>query len=91
MIKDYVDDLFCLTYGDGLSNLDLKKTYDNFLKKKKLAQVTCTNPISQYGVLKIKKSLVAKFSEKPVNNNTWISIGFFIFNKNIFSPEKNYF
>ena len=87
-IKNKVTDNFFLTYGDGLSNLDLKKTYNNYLKKKKLAQVTCTNPISQYGVLKIKKSLVVKFSEKPANKNTWISIGFFIFNKRIFKYLK---
>lgn len=46
--------------------------------------MTCANPVSQYGVLKIKKSLVVKFTEKPVNKNIWISIGFFIFNKKIF-------
>ena len=84
-----LDENFMLTYGDGLSNVNLKKL-DNFhSKNKNLATITGVRPLSRYGILKIKGRMVTSFREKQPINNSWVNGGFFIFNKDIFKYIKN--
>ena len=88
-IKKYINGNFFLTYCDGLSNIDLKKTLKIFIKSKKIGLVSSVNPRSRFGVLSIdKKNNVLNFDEKSKNANTWINAGFFIFNKKIFQYIK---
>ena len=88
-IKKYINFNFFLTYCDGLSNIDLKKTLKIFIKSKKIGLVSSVNPRSRFGVLSIdKKNNVLNFDEKSKNANTWINAGFFIFNKKIFQYIK---
>ena len=88
-IKKYINNNFFLTYCDGLSNIDLKKTLKIFIKSKKIGLVSSVNPRSRFGVLSIdKKNNVLNFDEKSKNANTWINAGFFIFNKKIFQYIK---
>ena len=89
-IKKYIKDDFFLTYGDGLSDVNLIKKYKFFKKKNKIGVVTAVNPNERYGILKIKKNnQVCNFSEKPINSNHWINGGFFLFKKKIFKYLKN--
>ena len=92
-IEKYINDDFFLTYGDGLSDLDIKKTYNSFKKKNKIGLVTAVNPSERYGILKLNKNnKVLRFSEKPFNSEHWINGGFFIFKKEFFkylSPNRN--
>ncbi len=84
-IEEYIggDDFF-VTYGDGLSDIDLNKLLDFHKKNKKIATITCVNPPSQFGVVEInEEGIITKFEEKPLLNQ-WISGGFFVFNKRIF-------
>jgi glucose-1-phosphate cytidylyltransferase len=79
---------FFLTYGDGVSNVNLKKLLNFHLKNKKIATVTAVRPPVKFGELSIKKNfLVKSFFEKPQISRGWINGGFFLINKKIF----NYF
>ena len=91
-VKKYIKGSFFLTYCDGLSNIDIKKTLLFFNKSKKIGLVSTINPKSRFGVLSIDRyNNVLSFDEKIKNSNTWINAGFFIFTKEIFKfiTEKN--
>lgn len=82
---------FFLTYGDGLSNVNLKKLLSFHLEKKKVATVTAVRPTARFGQLKISKNnLVKKFEEKNQINEGWINGGFFVLNKKIFNYLPKY-
>ncbi len=88
--KKYIgDDDFFLTYGDCVSDIDIKKLFNFHKKNKKIATVTAVNPRTQYGSIKIKKNLVTSFQEKPYLSDNLISGGFFVFKSNIFNLLKN--
>ncbi len=85
------NDFFLLTYGDGLSDLDINKLVNFHIKHKKIATVTAVRPPARFGELKIIKNNVSNFDEKNQINVGWINGGFFVFNKEIFNfiPNKN--
>lgn len=88
-VQKYVSDPFFLTYGDGLSDVNILKTYKYYEKYKKIGLVTAINPLERYGILKLKKNnIVHNFSEKPKNSTHWINGGFFIFNNKFFKYLK---
>lgn len=75
---------FCATYGDGLSNVDLKKVISFHLSHGKLATLTAVNPTSSFGLLDLdEQSGVRSFQEKP-KLDQWINGGFFVFERGIF-------
>jgi len=86
-LKNYFskDENFFLTYGDGLSNQNLKNLVKFHSKHKKIATLTAVRPTARFGELKILKNKVKKFQEKPQLKDNWINGGFFIFNKKIFN------
>jgi len=86
-----LNDFFLLTYGDGLSDLDINKLVNFHIKHKKIATVTAVRPPARFGELKIIKNNVSNFDEKNQINVGWINGGFFVFNKEIFNfiPNKN--
>ena len=75
---------FLLTYGDGLTNQNLKRLIKFHKKHKKIATLTAVMPPSRFGVLKIRGNSVGSFMEKPQLKNNWINGGYFIFNSKIF-------
>ena len=82
------DENFLLTYGDGLSNQNLKNLVNFHLKNKKIATLTAVKPPARFGELKIKGNFVNDFKEKPQLQNNWINGGFFVFNSKIFKFIK---
>jgi glucose-1-phosphate cytidylyltransferase len=86
-LKNYFskDENFFLTYGDGLSNQNLKNLVKFHSKHKKIATLTAVRPTARFGELKILKNKVKKFQEKPQLKDNWINGGFFIFNEKIFN------
>ena len=72
------NDTFCLTYGDGVGNINITKLIDNHNKSGKLATLTAVQPPGRFGVLDLEGSQVKSFQEKPVGENSWISGGFFV-------------
>mgnify|MGYP001196539843 FL=1 len=83
------DDTFSLTYGDGVSDLNIDKLL-NFLKSnKKLATITAVRPPARFGALEINNNVVVKFKEKIQSDENWINGGFFIFEPKIFDYLKD--
>jgi glucose-1-phosphate cytidylyltransferase len=75
-IKD--EETFCLTYGDGLSDVDITNTIKFHKKHGKKATVTAAYPPARFGALTIKDSVVNNFIEKPKGEGTLINSGFFV-------------
>jgi glucose-1-phosphate cytidylyltransferase len=88
-VKKYVGDEFCLTYGDGLSSINIKSLIEFHKKNKKIATVSAVRPPARFGALNIVNSSVTNFSEKPAGDNGRINGGFFVLNKKIFDYIKN--
>ena len=79
-VKDYVseDELFCFTYGDGIGNINVKKSIEYHKSHKKLATMTTAFPPGRFGALNIKDNQVLKFEEKPRGDGALINGGFFV-------------
>jgi len=92
-VQEYLkDDIFMLTYGDGITDVDINALLAFHKKHGKLATVTGINPASRFGELKIKGDQVESFSEKPRDGKGLINGGFFVFNRGIFdylSEDEN--
>ncbi len=80
---------FMVTYGDGLSNINLHKLKMFHKKHKKIASLSAVRPPARFGELFLKKGVVSQFKEKPQTSENWINGGFFIFNSKIFDYLKN--
>lgn len=85
-IEKYIDsDTFMVTYGDGLSNVNIRQLVDFHKAHGHLATVTAVHPTSRFGILNLTPNAqVLNFDEKPLSND-WINSGFFVFNENVFS------
>ena len=83
-IQDYVDDTFCVTYGDGLSNIDINNLISFHREKKSLATLTAIHPPERFGVLNLSGDYVTEFHEKHSGESSWINGGFFVFEPGIF-------
>ncbi len=81
-LESYINsDCFHLTYGDGLSTVDLNKLAAFHLKHKKTGTVTAVHPPSRFGEMLIKGRRVMEFEEKPQLTTGYINGGFFVFNR----------
>lgn len=85
-IKQYVDNsAFMLTYGDGVSNINIKQLVEFHKQNKKMVTVTAVQPESRFGVLDINSSNeVRSFMEKPKGEFGWINGGFFVCEPQVF-------
>lgn len=77
-IKHYINGTFCMTYGDGVGDINISKVINSHITSKKLATVTAVKPSGRFGALKIKDDLVSNFMEKPDGDGSWINAGFFV-------------
>tara|TARA_B100001248_G_C27373140_1_gene452764 strand:- start:461 stop:1165 length:705 start_codon:yes stop_codon:yes gene_type:complete len=85
-LKRYLSDEedFMLTYGDGLSNQNLKKLVSFHKSHKKIGTMTVVRPPVRFGEVSLKGKNVKKFKEKPQIKSGWINGGFFVFNRKFF-------
>ena len=82
-LKNYVDSKpFFMTYGDGLSNVNINKLL-KFHKKHKKSNCNSSEPIPRFGELDIDDNTVKSFKEKPQSNTGWINGGYFVFDPEI--------
>lgn len=88
-IQQYIDDTFCLTYGDGVSDVNLTALVDYHKKQKTYTTVTAIQPAGRFGALEIEGNLVHSFLEKPKGDNRWISGGFFVCEPEVFNYIDN--
>ena len=89
-LKKYIsDETFMMTYGDGLSNIDLKKLLQFHKKNNKLVTLTAVRPPARFGAIKLKKNLVNYFKEKSKMDEGWINGGFFVIEPEFLKYIKN--
>ena len=89
-LKKYLkDDTFLMTYGDGVSNVDIKNLVKYHKRKKKLITLTAVRPPARFGALKIKNGKVSYFKEKSKLDESWINGGFFVMEPKFLNYLKN--
>lgn len=72
------DPYFCLTYGDGVSDVDITKTIQVHKSLNRLATVTASQPPGRFGAIRHEEDRVLGFQEKPQGDGGWINAGFFV-------------
>ncbi|MDR1343470.1 MAG: glucose-1-phosphate cytidylyltransferase [Prevotellaceae bacterium] len=81
---------FMLTYGDGVSNVNIRRLLSYHRKHKKYCTVTAVQPGGKFGALNISKyGIVDSFREKPKGDGTWINGGFFVCEPQVFDYIKD--
>lgn len=91
-VKNYIpktDQDFMVTYGDGVSDLNIKELVRFHKKQKTIGTVTGVHPRSKWGLLKVdENNRVSRFVEKPVLRNEWVNGGFMVFKREFFNFLK---
>ncbi len=83
--EKYIDgDVFMLTYGDGVADINVQDLLRFHYEKGRIGTVTAVHPAARFGELSVAGELAAAFREKPQIRNGWINGGFFIFNRRVF-------
>lgn len=84
-IEKYIDsDNFMMTYGDGVSNINIRGLVEFHRSHGKIATISGVNPTGRFGKLKMEGERVVKFFEKPEENDDYVNGGFCVFNRKIF-------
>jgi len=84
-VREHVgDETFCLTYGDGVCDVDIGALADFHRREKRLATVTAIQPAARFGALDIEGARVRGFEEKPRGDGYWINGGFFVLEPGVF-------
>jgi len=84
-LENMLDSEFLLTYGDGLSNVDLNALIDFHKASKRIATLTAVKPPPRFGTIEISNGAVTNFAEKDPKNSGWINGGFFYLSNQICS------
>jgi glucose-1-phosphate cytidylyltransferase len=77
-ISEYIDDDFCMTYGDGVGSINVTELIAFHRQHGKLATMTATQPPGRFGALQLEEHAVTSFLEKPTGDGGWINGGFFV-------------
>ena len=90
-LKNYLknEKTFMLTYGDGISNINIKQAIKFHKDHGKIATITAVRPPLSFGELKISRNKVKSFKEKPQVGQGWVNGGFFIFNNEVLNFIKD--
>lgn len=89
-LKKFLDkETFLMTYGDGLSDINLKKLVSFHQRNKSIMTLTAVRPPARFGSIKIMNNFVYYFKEKSSVDEGWINGGFFVFEPEIFNYLKN--
>lgn len=84
-LEKLLDSEFMLTYGDGLSNVDLDQLLDHHKKFRRIATVTAVRPPARFGTIEVSNGMVTNFAEKDPQDAGWVNGGFFCLNKKVCS------
>ena len=88
-IKKHIDgDNFLLTYGDGISDINISNLVKFHKKNNKIITMTAVRPNTRFGDVKISGNTITSFKEKPQLNEGWINGGFFLINKKFLNLIK---
>ena len=83
------DETFLLTYGDGLSNININELISFHKSHKKTLTMSAVRPPARFGALTLKDDKIVKFKEKVQLNDNWINGGFFVVNQKFFRYLDN--
>lgn len=84
-IRDYVGSgTFCMTYGDGVGDIDISATIRFHKEHQGLATMTAVQPPGRFGALMLDHDRVVDFTEKPVGDGGWINGGYFVLEPGVF-------
>jgi len=84
-VREFVGaNTFCLTYGDGVSDVAIDKLLEHHKRHNRIATVTAIQPPGRYGALDIDGQRVKSFQEKPAGDGAWINGGFFVLEPRVF-------
>lgn len=88
-VERYIQgDTFCVTYGDGLADINIRQLLQFHHDHGRLATVTAVRPTSRFGILDISEnSRVRRFAEKPIDE-AWINAGYFVFDRRVLDYLK---
>ena len=89
-VKEYLDEEdFCLTYGDGLGDVNLKKLITQHQSDKSCVTLTAVKKPERFGALGLNDIKVESFTEKPMGDSSWVNSGFFVVNPIVLEKIKN--
>lgn len=89
-VKDYIgNDSFCLTYGDGVADIDIGKLIEFHKSHGRMATLTASQPPGRFGALSIDGTKINSFKEKPVGDGNWINGGFFVLSHKVLDLIDN--
>lgn len=83
------EDAFCMTYGDGVSDVDISKLIDFHKSHGKEVTLTSVQPVARFGALGLKDNHVYAFQEKPKDEGGWINGGFFVLSPRVLDEVKD--
>jgi glucose-1-phosphate cytidylyltransferase len=83
-LESHLQETFMMTYGDGVSNVDLRSLLAFHKSHGKTATITAVRPPARFGGLEIENGRVASFKEKPQIGEGWINGGFLVFEPRLF-------
>lgn len=80
-VRDFIgDETFCLTYGDGVANVNISDLIDFHKDQGALATLTAAQPQGRFGAFKLgeNENIISSFKEKPDGDGAWVNSGFFV-------------
>ena len=77
-VRDYLDETFCFTYGDGVANVNIRELVNYHHQQERQVTLTAVQPPGRYGAIGIHENQVTRFQEKPVGDGGWINGGYFV-------------
>ncbi|HEY6848777.1 MAG TPA: glucose-1-phosphate cytidylyltransferase [Terracidiphilus sp.] len=83
------EDAFCMTYGDGVSNVDVARSIAFHRTHGKLVTVTAVQPPARFGGLEIEGTSIANFQEKPKGEGGWVNGGFFVLSPKVLNEIES--
>ena len=84
-VRNFIgDETFCMTYGDGVSDVNIRELIDYHYRHKLMTTLTAVQLPARFGVLQFDGPLVASFQEKPHDDTGWVNGGFFVIEPNVF-------
>ena len=90
LVSEHIGNEPCfLTYGDGLSNINIEKLLDFHRKNNKIATISAVRPTARFGELYLDGNIVLSFKEKPQLQKGWINGGFFVLEPKFFTYIEN--
>jgi len=91
-VKDYIgDETFCLTYGDGVTDLNIQALVAYHRDQKTIVTLTAVQPPGRFGAFSLgqNQNLISSFKEKPQGDGAWINGGFFVVEPEAFDYIKD--